>query len=139
MQVNFNGAKTIDEINIYGVKDDYLSTVPPTTATGGTNYGITAFQVQYWNGSGWITIPNGNVTGNTNVLRKFTFSPITTTGIRVVVTGAQDGFSRIVELEAWGGGTASGSFYEYNLVNSAYSRVLMTASDLFLKMSSPID
>ena len=103
LQVDFAGSRTIDEINVYGVMDDYLSVVPPTASTTGSIYGLTTFEVQYWNGSGWSTIPGGSITGNNRVLRKFTFSPITTSRIRVVVNGAQDGFSRVVELEAWGG------------------------------------
>jgi hypothetical protein len=44
------------------------------------------------------------VTGNNKAWVKLTFPAISTSGIRVVVNNAAiDGFSRIVELEAWGG------------------------------------
>ncbi len=109
MRVDFDAEKTIDEINIYTVMDDFMSMAPPTTDTTASVYGLTSFEVQYWNGENWSTIPDGLVSGNNKVLKKFMFSPITTSSVRVVVNGAQDGYSRIVELEAWGGGTAGGS------------------------------
>jgi hypothetical protein len=102
LQVNFNGTKNIDEINIYAVMDDYLSTVQPTTSSVASVYGLTSFEVQYWTGSGWSAVPNGIVSGNNAVVRKFTFAPIATSAVRVLVSGAQDGYSRVVELEAWG-------------------------------------
>ena len=104
LQIDFNGSQTIDEIDVYMVMDDYLSTVEPTLNTTFSIYGMTSFEVQYWNGSAWVTIPNGSVTNNNNVVRKFEFSPVTTTRIRVVVYSALASYSRIVELEAWSGG-----------------------------------
>jgi RHS repeat-associated protein len=65
-------------------------------------YGLIAFTVQYWNGSAWTTIPNGNVTGNNKVWRKFTFSPITTSKIRVTINTVPDSWSRVVEIQAFG-------------------------------------
>ncbi|HEX8265680.1 MAG TPA: hypothetical protein VF596_09760, partial [Pyrinomonadaceae bacterium] len=59
------------------------------------------FDVQYWNGSGWQTIPGGSITSNNKVITKLTFAPVTTNRIRVVVNNAQSNYSRIVELEAW--------------------------------------
>ncbi len=88
--------------------------VNPTLATTFTNYGATAYQVQWWNGSTWLDVPGGNVTGNNLVWRRFTFSPITTDRIRVYVNDAFDHmFSRLIEVEAWSnvyeriGGTAT--------------------------------
>ena len=65
-------------------------------------YGLTAYDVQYWNGSSWATITGGSITGNNKVRRKFTFTPVTTTKIRVLTNASIDGYSRITELEAWG-------------------------------------
>jgi hypothetical protein len=67
-----------------------------------TSYGITDFDVQYWNGSAWVTVPNGSIVNNNKVWTKLTFSPVTTSRIRVVVNNALATFSRVVELEAWG-------------------------------------
>ena len=105
LQVNFNGSKTIDEIDVFSVQDNYNSPVEPTSTLTFTQYGVTDFQVQYWNGSAWVDVPGGNVTGNNLVWRKFTFGQITTTKIHVVVSktpAGPDSYSRIVELEAWG-------------------------------------
>ena len=101
LQIDFNGSKTIDEINVFTVQDNMNPSEPTETMTF-TSYGLTGYQVQYWNGSGWTTIPAGSVTGNNKVWRKFTFAPITTTKIRVLTNASVDGYSRIAELEAWG-------------------------------------
>ncbi len=99
--VNLNVAQTISEIDVYTLKDDPNSGSVVTDATTFTAYGITNFDVQYWNGSAWVTVPGGNVTGNNKVLRRIVFSPITTDQIRVVVNNSADAaFSRIIEIEA---------------------------------------
>jgi alpha-L-rhamnosidase len=57
----------------------------------------TAFAIQAWNGSQWVT--RAEVSGNSDGARWIPFtSPVTTTRVRVVVTATQDGFSRIAEL-----------------------------------------
>ena len=103
LQVNFNGSKTINEIDVFAVRDDYTNATDPTEETTFTLYGITDYNVQYWNGANWATVTGGNVTGNNKVWKKITFAPITTTQIRVTVNNGQAGYSRIVELEAWSG------------------------------------
>ena len=40
--------------------------------------------------------------GNDKVWRKFTFPAVVTSKVRVVITGALAGRSRLVEVEAWG-------------------------------------
>jgi RHS repeat-associated protein len=101
LEVDFAGAKTINEIDVFGVQQNYSSPVEPTlTMTSG--YALTDFEVQYWNGSGWAAVPGGTVTGNDKVWRRFTFAPLTTSKIRVNVTNvAGDNHSNIVEVEAW--------------------------------------
>ncbi len=106
LQVDFNATRTIDEIGIYAVMDDYLSTVAPSASTTTSIYSLASFELQFWNGSGWSPVPNGNISGNNRAWNRLTFSPVTTSRIRVVVNAAsQDGYSRIVEIEAWGGGS----------------------------------
>ncbi len=102
LQVDFNGSKTIDEIVVYGVRDDYLTIPDPLPTTPSSIYPNVDFDVQYWNGSSWVTVPGGSITGNNLVVRKLTFSPVTTTKIRVLVFSALQNYSRVVELEAWG-------------------------------------
>ena len=103
LTVTFNGTKSVDQISVYAVRDDFNNATPPDETTIATTYGIVDFEVQYWNGAAWVTVPGGTVTGNDKGLVNITFSPVSTTMIRVIVTtGAPDGFSRIAELEAWG-------------------------------------
>ena len=99
--MDFNGSKTIGEIAIYSVADDYSSTIEPTENTTFSLYGLRSFDVQYWNGSAWVNVPNGNVSSTDRVVTKLVFSPVTTNRIRVVVNYAEAGYSRIVEVEAW--------------------------------------
>ncbi|HKB68653.1 MAG TPA: hypothetical protein VKC61_22520, partial [Pyrinomonadaceae bacterium] len=93
--------KNITEVDVITVQDDDQNSLEPTQAMTFSLSGITAFDVQYWTGSAWITVPNGSVTGNNKVWRQFTFSPIATSKIRVLVNNALNTRSRIVELEAY--------------------------------------
>lgn len=104
LEVAFSGAKTIDEIRLYTLQDQFTNAQEPTANMTCTVYGNLDFDVQYWNGSAWVTVPGGSVTNNDKVERVFTFPAVTTTKIRVVVNAARVHFSRIVELEAFGAG-----------------------------------
>jgi glucose/arabinose dehydrogenase len=101
LEVSFNGTYSISEIDVFTVQDNFATPSDPTLSMTFTQYGITDFQVQYWTGSAWLDVPAGNVTGNNRVWRRFTFAPINTTAIRVVVNGAMASYARITELEAW--------------------------------------
>jgi RHS repeat-associated protein len=102
IQVDFAGSKTIDEINVFSLHDNYTQENTPTETQTFSLYGLLAFNVQYWNGSSWVTLPGGSVTGNNKVWRKFTFSPVTTNKIRVFINTAPDAWSRVVEIQAFG-------------------------------------
>ncbi len=101
VQVAFNGSKSIAEINVFTIQDNYSAPQEPTPTLSFNSYGIADFEVQYWDGTNWKTVPGGSVSGNNKVWRKFSFSPVTTTRIRVLVTKALAGFSRITEIEAY--------------------------------------
>ncbi|MBV9924358.1 MAG: discoidin domain-containing protein [Acidobacteria bacterium] len=107
VEVAFTGAKQIDEVDVYTLQDNVGSPSEPTEATTFSQYGITSFEVQYWNGSAWATVSGGSVGGNNKVWRKVTFAAVTTSKVRVLVNGALASYSRIVEIEAWGGGGAA--------------------------------
>jgi RHS repeat-associated protein len=111
LQIVFSGSKTIDEVDLFMVQDNYANPSEPTENMTFTSYGLTAFEVQYWNGSAWVNVPGGSVTGNDKVWKKLTFSAITTTKIRVLSSAAPDGYSRVTEVEAWqgAGGGSSGA------------------------------
>jgi RHS repeat-associated protein len=102
IQVDFAGSKTIDEINVFSLHDNYTVENNPTLAQTFSLYGLLSFNVQYWNGSTWVTIPGGTVTGNNKVWRNFAFSPITTSKIRVFINTVPDAWSRVVEIQAFG-------------------------------------
>jgi RHS repeat-associated protein len=102
LQVDFNGSKTINEVDVFTGQDNWGGPSEPAEAMTFSLWGLTGFEVQYWNGSAWATVPGGSVSGNNKVWRKIVFSPITTTKIRVLTNAGVDGYSRIVELEAWG-------------------------------------
>jgi hypothetical protein len=104
LEVSFSGEKRIDEIRLFTLQDQYRSVQEPTPDMTCNVYGILDFEVQYWNGNAWVTVPNGSITNNDRVMRIFSFPEVTTTKIRVWVTNARVHYSRIVELEAIGAG-----------------------------------
>ena len=99
VQVNFNGSKTIDRVVVYSIQDNYFSPSAPTDAMTFNQWGVTAFQVQTWNGSAWVT--QATVTGNNLVKRTVTFAAVATDRIRIHVTNALGGNARLTEIEAW--------------------------------------
>jgi S-formylglutathione hydrolase FrmB len=102
LQVSFSGAKTINQIRVYTLQDNFGSPTEPTSDVAATLYGLLDFDVQYWDGARWATVPGGSVTGNDRAMRVFDFPELTTTKIRVVVGRAREHFSRITEVEAVG-------------------------------------
>ena len=104
VQVDFGAAKTIDRVVVYTLQDNYSNPVEPSDSMTFSAYGIVDFTVQAWNGTAWATL--ASVTGNNLVKRTVTFPALTTDRIRVQITNALSGYSRITEVEAWG---ASGS------------------------------
>jgi hypothetical protein len=62
---------------------------------------VTGYEVQYWSGSAWVTVPGSSVTANNKVWRQFSFTAITTSKIRVLTNASPDGYSRLTEVEAW--------------------------------------
>jgi alpha-L-rhamnosidase len=83
--------------------DTLTVTAPAPVSLGGVGFGShpdgvpTDFTVQTWDGAQWTT--QATVAGNTAVHRWIAFDrAVTTTQVRVVVTAAQNSFSRITEL-----------------------------------------
>jgi RHS repeat-associated protein len=101
LQVDFSGSKTIGEIDVFTAQDNYTSPSAPTETMTFSAYGLTGYDVQYWDGSAWTTVSGGSITSNNKVWKKLTFSPITTSKIRVLANATADGWSRITEVEAW--------------------------------------
>jgi hypothetical protein len=100
VQINFNGAKSIDRVVVYSVQNDYRNPVEPTDTMTFNSFGLIDFAVQGWDGSAWVTL--ASVTGNNLVKRTLSFAAFTTDRIRVRITNAPNVYSRITEIEAWG-------------------------------------
>jgi hypothetical protein len=64
IQVDFAGSKTIDEISVFSLHDNYTQENTPTETQTFTLYGLLNFNAEYWNGSSWVTVPGGSATGN---------------------------------------------------------------------------
>lgn len=105
LEVSFNGAKRVRQVNVVTLQDQFKNPSQPGPGTTASLYGLLDFEVQYWDGAQWVTLPGGNITGNTLALRTIPLAPIdevTTTKIRVLVHNAREHFSRVVEVEAIG-------------------------------------
>jgi hypothetical protein len=102
LEIDYGLTRTIDEIRVYTLQNNFLMPVEPTTETRADLYGNEDFDVQYFDGSTWVTVPGGAVTGNDRAMRVFLFEPITTTKIRVVINKGRNHYSRITEVESFG-------------------------------------
>jgi len=100
VQINFNGTKTIDRVVVYTIQDNWDAGAEPTDTMTFSLGGITGFTVQGWDGSAWVTL--ATVNGNNLVKRTVSFAAFTTNQIRINVTSVLAGYSRIIEIEAWG-------------------------------------
>ncbi|HEX2267900.1 MAG TPA: galactose oxidase-like domain-containing protein, partial [Pyrinomonadaceae bacterium] len=148
VRVDFNGNKTINEINVYTLRDNFASqTTDPTlfetfNTAMNTGQGATSYDVQYLSGSGWITIdcgtptnPCGRVINNSKVWRQFQFAPVTTSAIRVAVHGSvpfsfANNYSRLVEVEAYSAGGNT---------NLALGRPATQSTTLFTTAGAAVD
>ncbi len=102
LDVDFNATRTINAINVYTLQNNYKSPVQPTVDTPADLYGILDFDVQYWNGTAWVTVPGGAIRGNNKAMVTISFADLATTKIRINVLNGRVHYSRIVEVEAIG-------------------------------------
>ncbi|MFT3792606.1 MAG: S8 family serine peptidase [Rudaea sp.] len=101
LQVSFAASHVIDTVTVYTLQDNFPNPAEPDDTLTFSAYGLTAFDVQVWNGSAWATV--ASVTGNNLVKRKVGFAPVSTSAIRIVCNAGQataGAYSRIVEVEA---------------------------------------
>lgn len=102
LEIQFNDAMSIDEINVITIQDTWWSPIEPTESMNFFNNGVTAFEVQYFDGANWVTVPGGTVAGNTKVWRKFKFAAIVTDRVRVKSNAAKSANTILIEVEAYG-------------------------------------
>jgi hypothetical protein len=107
VEIDFSGAQTIDHVIVYSLQDNSGAPVDPPDTLTFTKNGLTAFDVQTWNGAAWVT--QGSVVNNNLVKRSVPFGAISTAKIRVLINGAKGGggksgglaYSYVTEVEAW--------------------------------------
>ncbi len=104
LDVTFGGgSKTIKEIRVYTLQNNFHSPQAPDVHTDASLYGLIDFDVQVWDGAQWVTVPNGQIRANTKAMIVIPLAtPVNTTAVRVFVHLGRAYFSRIVELEAFG-------------------------------------
>jgi F5/8 type C domain. len=103
LEVAFGGTKRVGQIRVYTLPDGYGGSSEPTDVTTATQYGLVDFDVQYWDGDSWETVPGGAVRGNTLAVRAVVLADdVVTDRIRVLVHNSRMYFSRVVEVEAAG-------------------------------------
>ncbi|HEY9283838.1 MAG TPA: discoidin domain-containing protein [Pyrinomonadaceae bacterium] len=100
VEIRFASPKRIHSVDLFTLQDEYLNPVEPTREQTFSSFGVTDYRIEYWDGSAWITA--GSRAANNNVWSTITFESVATEKIRVVITGALAGHSRLVEVEAWG-------------------------------------
>lgn len=83
------------------------------------------FQLQYWNGSGWTTVYDGQTSGTTTGLQSFGFTAVQTSKVRYVGhgylldAGGSGTWNSLTEVEVWGGsgGGSGGGQVPADLLN----------------------
>lgn len=100
-QVKFNGAKTINKIEVVTLQNGYTTAGIPDGNTSASTDGIEDFTVEYLAADNLTWVNVATITGNTKAINTFTFAPVTTSSIRVTVTKGKNYYSRIVEIAAW--------------------------------------
>jgi hypothetical protein len=103
LEIHFAGAQTINEVDVFSVQDAYSAPVEPVLGQTFSLYGVTEFHVEYWTGTEWTLVRGGVNAGNRQVWRQLVFTPVTTTAIRITVTGTIDPWTRLTEVEAYAG------------------------------------
>jgi len=94
LTINFPTSQTIDEVRVYTLD----STTYPAAS-----YGIKDYKVQYWDAASSTWKDAATVSGNTLGTVSSTFDAVTTTAVRLAITGtnAADGYARVLEVEAY--------------------------------------
>ncbi|HEY3315499.1 MAG TPA: flagellar filament capping protein FliD, partial [Bacillota bacterium] len=94
LTINLPTSQTIDEVRVFTLD---------STAYPAATYGIKDYRVQYWDSGTSAWKDAATVSGNTLGVVASTFEPVSTTAIRLAITGtnAADKFARVLEVEAY--------------------------------------
>ncbi len=105
LQVDFGAQRTVASVAVYSLQDDFTHGVDPADTMTFSLYGLRQFEVQALDPATltWTTV--AVVSGNNLVKRIVVLSqPVTTSALRVLCEiTADNAYSRIVEVEAFGG------------------------------------
>lgn len=101
LELHFNGEKRINQIDFYTLQDSYGNPLPLSPDLTFTQFGVTAFRLNYWDSasSQWVMLME--VQNNNKVWRKLEFDPIQTSKLSIMILNGGYGYSRVVEIEAW--------------------------------------
>lgn len=102
VEIDFVDVISIDEVNVFTMQDTWWNPLEPTETMEFFNNGVTAFEVQYFDGANWLPVPNGTISGNTKVWRKITFPAVSAEKIRVQINASKAPNSILLEVEAFG-------------------------------------
>jgi hypothetical protein len=111
VEIDLGQSRLIGELDLITLADALNYSTEPTLTDTFTLYGLSDYDLDYWNGSAWINL--AHVTGNNLVWRKFTFPPVTATKVRCVCLGSPSGSSTMVEFEAWTASVAPAAQQKY--------------------------
>lgn len=101
LEVHFAGEKRINEINFFTLQDTYTIPSEPNSEMTFSQFGVTAFRINYWDSTQaqWVTLIE--VQGNNKVWRNIQFPVISTQKLSIMILNGANSFSRVVEIEAW--------------------------------------
>ncbi|HSD45978.1 MAG TPA: discoidin domain-containing protein [Pyrinomonadaceae bacterium] len=102
VEIDFADVMSINEVNLFTIQDMWWNPSEPTESMKFFNNGVTAFEVQYFDGSTWLPVPNGTISGNAQVWRKITFPAVIAEKIRVQINGSKAQNSILIEVEVYG-------------------------------------
>jgi len=95
----FKSPWLVKRVVLVSVQDNYQSPIEPTKTLTFTKYGIVDFKIQHLVSGNWVDL--ATITNNNLVMREIDITPTLITDLRVFITKTVDGWSRVVELEAW--------------------------------------
>lgn len=102
LELHFDGEKIVHEVDLFFLQDNFNNPIDPSLSTTFSQYGVTAFRVNYWNSatSQWVMLKE--IQGNNNVWRRVEFDAVQTPKLSIMILNGVYNYSRVVEIEAWG-------------------------------------
>ena len=98
--VTFVTPTEISRIDLVTLQDAYMTPIVPDASTTFTLYGLTAFDVKWFDPAGTRTLIEA-VTGNTLVIHRNDFAPVLAAGVEIVCKGTPDNYARIAFVGAY--------------------------------------